>query len=165
MLLKCNGYKAIGLPVDLGLRPCSSLSHFIAAAFSGRDFHPELARALRDALGARFLCGQCKSRRARAAGRGFCGKQLWREFGGRQAAVTRNDYSIIFDIARTDPLQRSVEHLGVDDAMKVWEVATDDEKRKLLPAMFSKAANSESLSPVAARDLLKRLKAERSRLR
>lgn len=51
------------------------------------------------------------------------------------------------------------------EAMKVWDAASDGEKRKLLPALVSKVANSESIPPAEARDLLKRLKAERSRLR
>ena len=39
-----------------------------------------------------------------------------------------------------------------------------DEKKKLLPAMFGKVANSESIPPDQARELIKKLREERTRL-
>ena len=65
------------------------------------------------------------------------------------------------DIVNTkglNSLQHGLEHMGVNDAMQVWNQASDSEKTSLKPMLMLKIVNSKSLSPTEKTALLNKVK-------
>jgi hypothetical protein len=83
----------------------------------------------------------------------------------KDRTIKPGDEKDVIDIAKKDPLIRSVEGLGLDDAMQVFDVATDDEKRKLLLPLSRKLANSRKETPEDKKTIRSKLIGERDRLR
>lgn len=62
-------------------------------------------------------------------------------------------------------LERSVKSMEFDDAMKVWEVMDDGEKRRLGPQMFAKLRSSKSLKREDRVAYMKRLQTDWARIK
>ncbi len=54
-------------------------------------------------------------------------------------------------------LEHAIEHLDAEDAMRVWDQATDAEKQSIRPQVLGKIDRSKSLSPERQRELFQRV--------
>jgi hypothetical protein len=83
----------------------------------------------------------------------------------RDKRLHPGDQKDIIGIAKTDALTHQVHGLSLDDAVKVYDVATDAEKRKLLSVVARKLANSRSEPAEQKAAIRAKLLKDRDRLR
>lgn len=71
----------------------------------------------------------------------------------RRGVLTANDVHKAALQARVPPLVREFNHLGIGDALRVWDAATPRERATLRPILAKKAATIKNL-PADERDVL-----------
>lgn len=65
----------------------------------------------------------------------------------REGKINRLQAGHIMQNARLTPMQAAFKRLSLDEAMKVWEVATDAEKRQLRRLLFNKRRRAHTVQP------------------
>ena len=72
--------------------------------------------------------------------------------------ITPQEARNIIASPKQSSIQHGINHLGIDDAMKVWEAADDGEKEQIRPIIYKKIANSKTLTPQQKKDMASRIK-------
>ena len=64
-----------------------------------------------------------------------------------QGKLSQTDRAYIHKESRLNPLVAEFEGLRLDEALKVWDVATPEERNGLLPILRKKGQNLKSIPP------------------
>ena len=64
-----------------------------------------------------------------------------------QGKLSQSDRAYIHKESRLNPLVAEFEGLRLDEALKVWDVATSEERKALLPILRKKGQNLRSIPP------------------
>ena len=72
--------------------------------------------------------------------------------------ITPQEARNIIASPKQSSIQHGINHLGIEDAMKVWEAADESEKQQIRPILYKKIANSKTLTPQQKKDMASRIK-------
>lgn len=75
----------------------------------------------------------------------------------KEGKIPESAIATIKDHLLHSSFERTVKHLNVEDAMKVWDVATPEEKRSMAPFLFPHAIHAENIAPEKKKAILERL--------
>lgn len=78
--------------------------------------------------------------------------------GLQSETLNPNAMQVMIDRLKYNPLQFQVSHLTPAAAIRVWNIATDDEKASLKPILAAKIANAKTMWPTDKAKMLQNLK-------